>query len=109
MARGVRVCSQPGCGRFKPCPVPGHTPTPWEGSNRSARLPPGWHTRIRPRILARDPICYIAGCDRPSTEVDHVTPNDDHRDSNLAGICTPHHRQKSSQEGNAAHQPKDPR
>jgi 5-methylcytosine-specific restriction endonuclease McrA len=43
-------------------------------------------------VLREDPICYIAGCERPSTQVDHVIPLNCRPDlalvrSNLRGIC----------------------
>lgn len=72
----------------------------WQGSNRGRRLPGDWK-QTRQRILKRDPICYRCQT-RPSEEVDHVVPGDNHADSNLAGICTWCHRRKSSAEGNAA-------
>lgn len=73
----------------------------WIGSTRAGRLPAGWETVIRPRILARDPICRICGR-RPSTEVDHDRPGDDHSDANLQGVCTPCHLHKSGREGGLA-------
>jgi 5-methylcytosine-specific restriction endonuclease McrA len=39
---------------------------------------------------------------RLSVEVDHVVPGDDHRDSNLQGVCSPCHRTKSAREGGRA-------
>jgi 5-methylcytosine-specific restriction protein A len=106
VTRGVRVCRQPGCPNFQPCPTPGHEPEPWTGSTRRQRLPPNW-ARTRRRILRRDPTCYIEGCTAPSTEVDHRINNDDDSDANLAGICTPHHRTKSAHEGVTARNRKD--
>lgn len=78
----------------------------WAHSTRRARLPPGWSTRIVPRILARDGgVCYL--CGQPGADtVDHIRAGDDHADSNLAAVhdrTPPHcHRYKSSAEGNAA-------
>lgn len=74
----------------------------WKGSTRRRRLPPDWHTVIRPRILARDRgICHV--CGRLGAEqVDHLKAGDDHRDANLAAICEPCHRTKSGREGAAA-------
>jgi 5-methylcytosine-specific restriction endonuclease McrA len=74
--------------------------SPWSGSTRAARLPPDW-PRIRARILRRDPLCGVCAL-RLSVEVDHVVPGDDHRDSNLQGICEPCHRSKSAREGGLA-------
>jgi 5-methylcytosine-specific restriction protein A len=87
----------------------------WEGSTRRDRLPSWWPVTVR-RILKRDPVCRCegcikclwpfgnqpAGCHRQSKEVDHVVPGDDHRDSNLRGICGPCHGRKSAMEGVAA-------
>lgn len=81
----------------------------WEGSNRRNELPPGWYTRIRPRILRRDRhVCQwrmaVGGiCGQPANQVDHVGDPHDHRDANLQALCEKHHRRKSSQQGNAAH------
>jgi 5-methylcytosine-specific restriction protein A len=81
-------------------------PGRWVGSTRAQRLPPGWSTRIVPRILARDRgVCYLCGYLGADT-VDHVNPGDDHSDANLAAVHDanpPHcHRHKSAAEGNAA-------
>lgn len=76
----------------------------WQGSDRAKRLPPGWK-RIRARILQRDPICVLCGV-RPSSRADHIKPKtDDHRPSQLQGVCKECHDQKSSAEGNAAQRP----
>ena len=73
----------------------------WQGSNRKTRLPIGW-TKIRARILARDPICKMCGV-RPSKFCDHIVAKaDDHSDTGLQGVCGPCHDQKSSREGNEA-------
>ena len=98
MSRARKVCSQHGCPNLQPCQL--HTPEPWAGSTRRSRLPKDW-PRTRRRILRRDPVCKECG-DRPSTQVDHVKPGDDHSDGNLQGICDPCHASKSGREGNAA-------
>jgi 5-methylcytosine-specific restriction endonuclease McrA len=41
-------------------------------------------------------------CGATGTDVDHIIPGDDHRDSNLQLLCTWHHRKKSAQEGGTA-------
>ena len=89
------------------CPVlcdstycPAHAPMHWNTSTRRHRLPPGWG-RLRRQVLRRDGgICQT--CGDVATEVDHIVPGDNHDPSNLAAICTPCHRAKSSREGNAA-------
>ncbi|GAA2618827.1 HNH endonuclease signature motif containing protein [Actinomadura fulvescens] len=79
-------------------------------SRRTTPLPPGWHTRIRPRILARDGyLCQWPTrpgiCGRPATDVDHRDPAhlggvDD--DDNLWALCGDHHRTKTAREAGAA-------
>jgi 5-methylcytosine-specific restriction protein A len=84
----AKICSAPGCPRTQPCPD--HPKVPWQGSNRRAQLPPGWSSRIVPRILARDELCTLAlVCNglSLSREVHHVGSPDDHSDANLAGTC----------------------
>jgi 5-methylcytosine-specific restriction protein A len=73
-------------------------------SARTERLPRDWSTRIRPRILRRDPTCQLGypGCTHTSTQVDHIVAGDDHLDHNLQGVCGPCHAIKSSAEGHAA-------
>ena len=75
------------------------TPHGW----RVTPLPPDWGTTRR-RILTRDRHkCYLCGAHAP--EVDHITPASQHGtdgDSNLAAICVPCHRRKTSAEGVAA-------
>lgn len=83
----------------------------WQGSTRRARLPKEWPT-IRARILDRDghACTHVEDghrCNALATEVDHVTAGDNHRDDNLAALCTFHHRRKSAREGNRA-RPKAP-
>ena len=71
----------------------------WQGQRR-LRLPPDWPA-IRAAILERDGhTCQT--CSAPATDVDHITPGDNHHPTNLAAICTPCHRHKSAMEGNAA-------
>jgi 5-methylcytosine-specific restriction enzyme A len=73
------------------------------GSWRTEPLPPDWATYWRPRILRRDPFCMFAGgCGLPSTEVDHVIRGAGTNDANLQGLCSGHHKAKSSSEGGQA-------
>lgn len=63
-------------------------------------MPEGWQ-RLQRRILIRDGwACRL--CGRPATEVDHITPGDNHSETNLRAICVACHRAKSSAEGVAA-------
>lgn len=79
----------------------------WTDSTRRRRLPPDWPAR-RARILKRDGgQCthrddYGARCPSPATDVDHIRPGDDHRESNLTSLCGYHHDKKSSREGGMA-------
>lgn len=72
----------------------------WSSSTRTTELPPGWRTRICPRILARDPTCALRlpGCTVVSTEVDHIGDKHDHSDENLRGLCSPCHTQVTQQQ-----------
>ena len=76
------------------------TPTSW----RTVPLPRGWRTRIRPRILTRDPTCQLrTHCwGAPSVDVDHIGDPDDHSDRNLRGVCERCHDHRSGQQGAAA-------
>lgn len=58
--------------------------------------------RLRLTILERDQRrCYQ--CGQPANEVDHLDGNHNNDNpTNLAAICTPCHRTKSSAEGHAA-------
>ena len=63
-------------------------------------MPPGW-TKTRARILRRDHwTCYL--CGNPASEVDHVIKDGGEHDGNLAAICYPCHKVKSSAEGHEA-------
>lgn len=68
-------------------------------------LPPDWPS-TRQRILTRDNHrCYINGCPLRASEVDHIVPRSQggtNHDSNLAAICTHHHRTKTAREANKA-------
>ena len=51
------------------------------------------YDRMRPLVLAEEPVCWRPGCGRRSTTVDHVVPR--HRGgtnerANLRGSCTTH-------------------
>lgn len=80
---------------------------PWSTSDRRGRLPDNW-PQLRSRILQRDGYrCtardqYGARCAEAATDVDHISPGDDHREANLQSLCGWHHRVKSSREGAAA-------
>ena len=57
--------------------------------------------RLRAEVLREEPICYILGCGRLSTQVDHVIPLQlrpdlAHERSNLRGICAQHNASKGA-------------
>lgn len=62
-----------------------HMPEPYQGSDRSERLPKDWEQRRR-YILRRDNfICYLCG-GKGADGVDHVIPNDDDSYDNLKAV-----------------------
>lgn len=72
----------------------------WQGSTRRSRLPADWNQR-RATVLQRDPQCRLAYpnvCTVRSTEVDHIKAGDDHRLTNLQGVCHPCHKVKTNAE-----------
>jgi len=78
----------------------------WSGSTRKARLPHNWAT-IRKQILTRDKHrCQWPTrqgiCGAPANQVDHKERGDNHAPENLQALCTPHHQQKTGQEGGTA-------
>ena len=102
MSRAPKVCSSPSCPNLQPCPD--HERKPWASSTRRAELPPGWSSRIVPRILARDPICTdgrSCGGLALSREVHHVGSKFDHSDANLAGVCRACHRAATAEQAAA--------
>lgn len=79
----------------------------WQNSDRRSRLPENW-PKLRNRILKRDGHrCTHTNdegvrCPDDATDVDHILPGDDHRESNLTSLCPWHHQKKSGREGAAA-------
>ncbi|WUG99227.1 HNH endonuclease [Streptomyces violaceus] len=82
----------------------------WANSRRRESLPKNW-ARLRRQVIRRDggqcTALHSDGtrCAQPGTDVDYVVPHslggsDDM--SNLALLCTFHHRAKSSSEGGRA-------
>ncbi len=79
----------------------------WKDSDRRDRLPSNWGALVaetRRRAKGRCQWTLPSGkrCPRDGTDCDHKVPGDDHRQSNLAWLCSEHHLRKSSKEGNAA-------
>lgn len=79
----------------------------WVGSTRRSRLPKNWPS-LRRRVLHRDNhVCqtrFSEGqlCGREATDVDHITPGDDHSMANLQALCSWCHARKSASEGGRA-------
>jgi 5-methylcytosine-specific restriction protein A len=82
----------------------------WQGHNRKASMPPGWDA-IRAAVLRRDNhTCYK--CSSYATHVDHVknaASGGTDEWGNLAAMCEPCHRVKSSAEGGRAKAAKQPK
>ena len=100
-------CNDPRCPNLQPCPA--HPKVAWKGSTRRSSLPPDWERRRR-ATLERDPICTCPGCpkcstpdegcDRESTDADHVGGRLDH--DQLAGKCSPCHTHRTGRQAAAA-------
>jgi 5-methylcytosine-specific restriction enzyme A len=78
----------------------------WSGSTRRSRLPADW-PKIRSRVLKLDGyrctrVVNGVRCTERATDVDHIVNNDNHDETNLTSLCAPHHREKSTVEGNRA-------
>jgi 5-methylcytosine-specific restriction endonuclease McrA len=66
-------------------------------------------------VLREEPVCRVDGCDKPSTEDDHIigwsqreaaglTVNQWHARSNHQGLCREHHAAKTQAEAQAGRQ-----
>ena len=78
----------------------------WTSSTRKQTLPSNWGA-LRTQVLERDShrCTWIQDgerCPKTATDVDHITPGEDHSPTNLRSLCAPHHRRKSSGEGGRA-------
>ena len=77
-------------------------PASWAGKKR------GDHTwrKVRNTYLAEHPLCSWPDCDQLATTVDHVDGTDYDTERydwvKLRSLCTPHHRQRTTAQGNAA-------
>lgn len=81
---------------------------PWETSNRRSRLPANW-AKLRQRVIRRaggrcEGVRMDTGqrCEVSGTDVDHITPGDNHALENLQLLCRWHHTQKTQHESAAA-------
>lgn len=79
----------------------------WKNSPRASQLPPRWR-QLRERVLLRDghrctwTLDDGTRCTAQATEVDHITPGNNHTLPNLRALCRDHHAMKSSREGHEA-------
>ena len=75
----------------------------WRDSDRRARLPRDWNTRVQ-RVKERDGYRCVARdergvrCANKGTDVDHIKPGDDHSYANLQLLCGEHHKAKTQRE-----------
>jgi 5-methylcytosine-specific restriction endonuclease McrA len=98
---GPKLCNNPTCSRYQPCPD--HGAKPFESSTRRVHTQSGWQQQREAQyVLYRDDtICHV--CKRPgATIVDHIIPvNEGGTDdvSNKAPIHQePCHRLKTADE-----------
>jgi 5-methylcytosine-specific restriction protein A len=80
---------------------------PWSSSDRKSRLPSDWQSRRRIVLERCGYQCeHVRSsgrrCGSKATDVDHVQHGDDHSLSNLQGLCSWHHKQKTSRESQEA-------
>lgn len=82
--------------------------TPWATSNRRTQLPNDWRQRRRQALTRDGHRCtwtdHGRRCPNPATDVDHRTPGNDHRLTNLQSLCADHHKRKTQAEAAAARQ-----
>ena len=58
-----------------------------------------WRDKLRPWVLAHNPICQWPGCRQVANEVDHVVPlakGGDNSIGNLRALCKHHHSRKTA-------------
>ena len=61
----------------------------------------GRWNRLSKLVRARDPICTMQGCERPSEHADHIIPKSrggQDTMENLRGLCKPCHSRKTALE-----------
>lgn len=98
---GRKLCSDPDCSRYRPCPT--HGAKPFVGSQRRQSTASGWQQqRDAQYVLYRDDtICHV--CHRPgATQVDHIIPvsegGSDTVDNKAPIHADPCHRVKTAEE-----------
>ncbi|MCB0190629.1 MAG: HNH endonuclease [Anaerolineae bacterium] len=93
-------CRHPGCPELNCTKQHATWPRP-VGSTRPSASGRGYGRRwqrLRLMVLRRDPICRVDGCDKASTDVDHIVPRRDGGPDtmeNLQGLCHSHHSKKT--------------
>jgi 5-methylcytosine-specific restriction endonuclease McrA len=108
MARAQKICSEPGCPNFTPCPD--HAPPAWGGSTRRTRTISGSRQQKRAAFVIErdDGICHVCGY-AGADQADHVVPlAEDGVDdvSNMKAIhATPCHAEKTQAEAQRARRP----
>lgn len=108
--RPPTICAHPGCHKHT---TQGRCDEHRREQRREydrQRVRPHWHLYndrrwrgkhgLKRRVLNEEPICQAPGCERPSSEVDHIVPhNGDERlffdRANLQGLCETCHSQKT--------------
>jgi len=98
-----RACSSPGCPaltRKRFCEPHDQEDSRRRDADRGSSAQRGYGARwqrLRPIIIARDPVCKACGR-KPSTEVDHIKPKaagGTDEMENLQGLCKPCHTKKT--------------
>lgn len=102
MTSDLRTCTQCG-GKFWGSGRPGRPAARCETCRASRRSDDtAWRT-MRARVLREEPVCAVAGCNRPSTTVDHIIPlslgGPRVLRSNLQGMCASHNFAKGNRLG----------
>lgn len=78
----------------------------WADSTRRQQLPPGWSSRIVPRIRKRDGNRCTRCRSTERLEVHHIGDPHDHSDDNLATLCHACHAGETAREATAARRPR---
>jgi len=97
--RLARPCRHPGCPKLD-CEE--HSRRGLDQRQSAAKRGYGrrWQ-QLRLMYLRTKPICEVAGCDQPATDVDHITPKRDGGQDvwdNLQALCHSHHSKKTMKE-----------
>ena len=106
MSRAPKICGEPGCPNFTPCPE--HTPKGWAGrQGRHGRMRSGSKEQRINRVvmLQHEGICHVCG-EPGADEIDHVIPlaesGPDTFDNRRPIHAIPCHRDKTQREAHRA-------